>query len=195
MPKQRITKDMVVEAAFRLARQGGMDAVRVKAIAQELGCSVQPIYGYCENMEGLRREVTARAGAFLRDYLHSRIDPDDPFRSTGLAYAGFAREEPHLYRLYFLRQREGLHSFDDIYQAEADPRIAETIARQRNIPPEAAQALHRHMIIYSTGLSFMLSVLGADADPEQTAAQLEEAQNAFARFCAPEEENKCKKQA
>lgn len=83
MPKQRITKDMVVEAAFRLARQGGMDAVRVKAIAQELGCSVQPIYGYCENMEGLRREVTARAGAFLRDYLHSRIDPDDPFRSTG----------------------------------------------------------------------------------------------------------------
>lgn len=51
------------------------------------------------------------------------------------------------------------------------------------------------MMIYSTGLSFMLSVLGADADPEQTAAQLEEAQNAFARFCAPEEENKCKKQA
>lgn len=195
MPKQRITKEMVVEAAFRLARRGGMDAVRVKAIAQELGCSVQPIYGYCENMKGLRREVVARAGAFLREYLHSRIDPDDPFRSTGMAHACFAREEPQLYRLYFLREREGLHSFDDIYRTEADPRIAETITQQRGILLEAAQALHRHMMIYSTGLAFMLSVLGPDTDPEQTAALLEEAQSAFARFYAPKEEDEWEKQA
>ena len=33
MPKQRITKDMVVEAAFEIARQGGMEKVMVKSIA------------------------------------------------------------------------------------------------------------------------------------------------------------------
>ena len=46
MPKQRITKEMVIEAAFELARTGGMEQVIVKNIAQKLGCSVQPIYSY-----------------------------------------------------------------------------------------------------------------------------------------------------
>ena len=46
MPKQRITKEMVVEAAFTLARDGGMQEVTVKAIAEKIGCSVQPIYSY-----------------------------------------------------------------------------------------------------------------------------------------------------
>ena len=33
MPKQRITKNMVVEAAFKIARQSGMEKVLVKSIA------------------------------------------------------------------------------------------------------------------------------------------------------------------
>lgn len=49
MPKQRITKEMVVDAAFELAREGGMEEVLVKRIAERIGCSVQPIYSYCHN--------------------------------------------------------------------------------------------------------------------------------------------------
>lgn len=46
MPKQRITKEMVVEAAFEIAREQGMEQVVVKSIAARLNCSVQPIYSY-----------------------------------------------------------------------------------------------------------------------------------------------------
>ena len=38
MPKQKITKEMVVDAAFQLAREGGMERVLVKEIAARLGC-------------------------------------------------------------------------------------------------------------------------------------------------------------
>lgn len=51
MPRQRITKEMIVEAAFSLAREGGMEKVLVKNIAERIGCSVQPVYCYCQNME------------------------------------------------------------------------------------------------------------------------------------------------
>ena len=64
MPKQKITKEMVVDAAFELAREGGMERVQVKPIAARLGCSVQPIYSYCRNMEGLPGRI--RKGARLR---------------------------------------------------------------------------------------------------------------------------------
>ena len=41
MPKQKITREMVVGAAFQLAREGGMERVLVKDIAARLGCSLQ----------------------------------------------------------------------------------------------------------------------------------------------------------
>lgn len=63
MPKQRITKEMVVEAAFEIARKEGAEKVIVKNIAERLGCSVQPIYSYCSNMEGLREELVERTRA------------------------------------------------------------------------------------------------------------------------------------
>lgn len=37
MPKQRITKEMVVNAAFEIARNSGMEQVMVKNIAEKLG--------------------------------------------------------------------------------------------------------------------------------------------------------------
>lgn len=80
MPKQRITKDMVVEAAFKIARQSGIEKVLVKSIADELGCSVQPIYSYCRNMDGLREEVSNKARSFIGEYVALRIDKSDLFR-------------------------------------------------------------------------------------------------------------------
>ena len=37
MPKQRITKDMVVEAAFKIARQSGIEKVLVKKYCRRAG--------------------------------------------------------------------------------------------------------------------------------------------------------------
>lgn len=182
MPKQRITKEMVIEAAFELAREGGMENVMVKNIAERLGCSVQPVYCYCSNMEGLKREVIDYTGAYLRRYVKERMDKDSLFQSVGIAHADFARSEPHLYRLYFLRERSGIHSFDDLYEKETDPQIAKSISRELGIPLTKARELHLNMLIYNTGMSFILSVLGSDTEPEQVARFLTQAKSAFTEF-------------
>ena len=67
MPKQRITKEMVINTAFELARTGGMEQVLVKTIAEKLGCSVQPIYSYCNNMGELRRDIEEIGRASCRE--------------------------------------------------------------------------------------------------------------------------------
>ena len=125
MPKQKITKEMVVETAFQLAREGGMERVQVNPIAVRLGCSVQPIYSYCQNMDGLRRDVYAR----VRDFVHETLaQTDGSFQATGQAYVRLAREEPELFKLFALCPREGVASLDDLYRAEASPAMAEAIA-------------------------------------------------------------------
>ncbi len=77
MPRQRITKEMVVSAAFEIARSCGMEQVMVKNIADKIGCSVQPIYSYCKNMDGLRQDVIERVNYFVHEYTANLIDKND----------------------------------------------------------------------------------------------------------------------
>lgn len=158
MPKQRITKEMVVNAAFEVARTGGMEQVLVKTIAEKLGCSVQPIYSYCKNMDELRRNIELKAKDFIQDYLTNHIDKDDLFRSTGQAYIQIAKMEPHLFRLFILQQRDGISSLKELYEAETSPKIAPAIAQKYGIPLAEAQHLHLNMLIYTIGLGTIFSV-------------------------------------
>lgn len=158
MPKQRITKEMVVNAAFSLARTGGMEQVTVKAIAEKLGCSVQPIYSYCKNMDGLKEAVAQQVQAFIREYIAARINTDDPFRSTGQAYIQLTREEPWLFKIFILHQRKGISSLDDLYQAEANEQLPVYLAEKLNISLEQAKQLHLDMMIYTIGIGTIFSV-------------------------------------
>ena len=175
MPKQRITKEMVVEAAFQLAREGGMEQVLVKNIAARLGCSVQPIYSYCRNMDGLRRDVYRRVGGFVREYLYK----GGGFQATGQAYVRLAREEPELFKLFTLCPREGVACLDDLYRAEADPRMAESIAGELGLSLESARKLHLNMIIYTIGLGAIFSVSDPGIPPEEIYTWQERAYRAF----------------
>ncbi len=179
MPKQKITKEMVVEAAFSLAKAGGMEQVLVKSIAQRLGCSVQPIYSYCKNMEELRGEVTAQAVRFVREYTAARLNPDDPFCSTGKAYLQLAQEEPYLFRIFAFHQREGISSLQDLYCTEASPAIPELIARQLQITVSNARQLHLHMLLYTMGLGTVLASARPGIPPEEMFLQQQSAYHAF----------------
>lgn len=187
MPTQKITKEMVVDAAFAIAREEGVEHVLVKSIAQRLGCSVQPIYSYCESMDGLRQALVERAGEYLREYVSARINPQDYFRSTGFAHLSFAREEPQLYKLYFLRRRPDFHSVKDIYEKECTPQVAEFLSSSLHISPEQARALHLHMVLYSVGISAILATSQSDIPIEELAGQLDAAYHAFMAQAMKEE--------
>lgn len=179
MPKQRITREMVVDAAFEIARREGIEKATVKAIAERLGCSVQPIYSYCQNMDGLRQAVAQKAGRFIREYVSKAVDGNDLFRSTGHAYVRIAKEEPYLFRLFLFQERTGVSSLDDIYQAETNPAVAEGIAAELNISVAAAKQLHLNMLIYTMGIGTMFSVTSASIPEEEIYSQQEQAYQAF----------------
>lgn len=179
MPKQRITKEMVVEAAFNIARQNGMEKVLVKSIADELGCSVQPIYSYCKNMDSLRDEVGNKARDFIKEYIASRIDSSDLFRSTGRAYIQLAKAEPHILKIFILQERRNISSLKDIYETETNPRIAQAIAENLDISDETARQLHLNMLIYTIGLGTVFSVSSPGIPIDEIFLQQEQAHRAF----------------
>ena len=107
MPKQRITKEMVVNAAFEIARDGGMEQVMVKNIADKIGCSVQPIYSYCKNMDGLRMEVAGK----VKDKTNEAVD-----NANRGAYQQRRSVPQYRQELYSVGEG-GTESVQDIYPA------------------------------------------------------------------------------
>ncbi len=150
MPKQRITKEMVVQAAFEIARSGGMEEVLVKNIADKIGCSVQPIYSYCKNMDTLRQEV-----------------------------AQLAREEPNLFKIFILHQRKGISSLEDLYQAEASPQAAIFLADKLQISLQRARQLHLNMLLYTIGIGTVFAVATPGISADEIYTQQETAYEAF----------------
>ena len=181
MPKQKITKEMIIEAAFSLAREGGMEQVLVKNIADRLGCSVQPIYSYCQNMDGLRKDVEERTKQFIREYAAKLIDREDIFQSTGRAYLQIAKDEPNLYKIFILHQRDGIASLGDFYRAEASPHTAEFIAKDLNLSIDQAKQLHIQMLIYTIGIGTIFSVTNPGIPANEIYSLQEKAYGAFLR--------------
>lgn len=189
MPKQRITKEMVVDAAFEIARRYGVEKATVKAIAEKLGCSVQPIYSYCRNMDGLRNDVAEKAREFVQGYVGKSVDQNDLFCSTGHAFVQIAREEPHIFRLYLFHQRTNIASLDDLYRAETSPAVAQRIAQTLNLSMPAARRLHLNMLIYTIGIGTIFSVTSPAISETEIFAQQEQAYQAFLQNAVEGEKN------
>ena len=98
MPKAKVTRDMVIEAAFAVARTAGAELVNARTVAQELGCSTQPVMYHFATIEALKRAVYAKADRYHSDYL---METEDLPLGIGLNYIRFAIEEPHLFRFLF----------------------------------------------------------------------------------------------
>ena len=100
--KAKVTREMIVDAAFDIAREQGLEQVNARTVAERLGCSTQPVMYQFSTMEELKRAVYAKTDWYHTGYLMTpRPGQEDVMLSIGLNYIRFAIEEPHLFRLLF----------------------------------------------------------------------------------------------
>lgn len=125
-PKAKITKDMILDAAFEIARTEGAEAVNARSVAQKLGCSTQPVMYHFAKIGDLKKAVYRKADEYHSGYLTSIGDhPDGPAKEIGLNYIRFAVEEGNLFR--FLFQSNGFERrslMDLINDGDLEPILA-----------------------------------------------------------------------
>ena len=105
-PKNKFTKEEMVEAALRVVRANGIDALTAKTMADALGTSTQPIFTAFGSMDGIKKEIYAAAIRVYDRYADAGLKERIPFFGVGMQYIRFAREEPELYRLLFLTRAQ-----------------------------------------------------------------------------------------
>ncbi len=100
-PRARITEEMVVDAAFEIARADGEANVNARTVAKRLGCSTQPVMYHFAKIEDLKRAVYEKAGRFHTEYIMNVPPNQNVMLGIGLNYIRFSVEEPKLFRLLF----------------------------------------------------------------------------------------------
>ncbi|MCM1165545.1 MAG: TetR/AcrR family transcriptional regulator [Lachnospiraceae bacterium] len=101
-PKAKITREMVVEAAFDVARENGAEEISARSVAERLGCSTQPVMYHFKTIEELKRAAYAKADAFHTEYITGfQAEPGDIMKGIGLRYIRFAAREKNLFRFLF----------------------------------------------------------------------------------------------
>lgn len=104
-PQTKVSKEEIIETAYELARDEGIDAVTAKAIAKRLGCSIQPVYWVFDTMENLRSAVTVRANEEYNKYSLAEVPGLPKFKAVGWNYIRFAKNCPNLFKLLFMSER------------------------------------------------------------------------------------------
>ena len=171
--RKQITRERILNAAMKLLREQGYEAVNIKRLAGELGCSTQPVYLSFSGMEELREALIPLAVKEFEEYMKS----GGAVRLYGMKYIYCAREEPHLFRFLFMRQ----NAFAEIRQAllpMIEGAIAELMDEYR-IGHEEADYLHDQLWMHAHGIAAMIATDFCDWNMEKVERMLLGCRHAF----------------
>lgn len=102
-PKVQYTKDEIVDAAFKIACSEGLSKITVRRVADDLGCSVAPIYVNFTNSQDLLDQVLEKISILSREmslYPYSEIS----FLNIGIGTMKFAMEYPVLFKEFVMQE-------------------------------------------------------------------------------------------
>lgn len=155
-PKFKFTKDEIIDAVLNIIRKNGASALTARALAEELGCSVKPIFGLFKNMEQVQQEAFSAAQSLYQSYLQKDMSSGKypQYKASGMAYIRFAREEKELFKLLFMRDRSGENIEEN--REEAKPFI-ELIKQSTGLDNEKAYLFHLEMWIFVHGIATMIA--------------------------------------
>lgn len=170
-PKVKITKEEIIAAALELLRQKGLEAVNARAVAQMLGCSTQPIFSNYSSMADLQQDVLAAAYAEYSRWTEEQMKAGKypPYKASGMAYIGFARQQPELFRVLFMRDRTGEPPQQE---DEFTKRIIAMVMEKAGLSEAAARMLHLEMWIFVHGVASMLVTGYLNLEEEMISAAL-----------------------
>ena len=153
-PKPKFTREEIVAAALELVSQRGMDALTSRDLGARLGSSARPIFTVFKNMEEVQQAVRQAAMARFTAYAEKAVHYTPPFKQMGMQMLLFAREEPRLYELLFMKSDGTPHSLDEGYLPRDKTAVLamDMIQKEYGLTYEEARMLFHHVWIFTFGI-------------------------------------------
>ena len=170
----KISREDVLGAALELVRTQGEAALNARALARSLGCSTQPVFRHFASMEEVRQAVLVQAHDVYLDFVREWMAGSEypAYKASGMGYIEFARTQPWLFRLLFMRSRELSEPGPEA--ADWQPFLA-LAGRSAGIDPASVELFHLEMWTLVHGIAVMLATGYLELDRETVSRMLTDA--------------------
>lgn len=174
-PKMKITREMIVGAGFEIVRENGLEGLTVRAIADRLGCSTQPIlYGF-KTVEKIKHAVYGEADRFHTEYLMNLGEPNGIMLGIGLNYIRFAIREPNLFRFLFQSGYAGGNSLLEIVNAEELIPVLSAMRDAMGLNMEQTKEVFLTIAMFAHGYASIVANNSLEYDEKLVSEHLERA--------------------
>ena len=157
-PKNKFTKEEIIEACLYLVREEGKSAVTARAVASRLKSSPKVIFGLFDSMEELNKAIVIAAEETFVRQVEVALQEEKAFRAVGIAYIRFAAEEPQLFQLIFMNEPErAIHQFSEFLPIKdySYEKMILSIQEEYGLSKQLSEQLYQHLFIYSHGIASM----------------------------------------
>ncbi len=163
-PKVKVTKEEVIKSTLELVKTNGAQAINARAIASALNCSTQPIFSNFSTMKELEKSVITSSYECYRRFIKDEVEAGKypKYKSYGMAYLRFAREEKELFKLLFMRDRTG----EDTSKSPDFEESVQMIVELCGLTTEKAWLMHMEMwsCVHGIGAMLATSFLSIESD-------------------------------
>ncbi|SDA52752.1 transcriptional regulator, TetR family [Lachnospiraceae bacterium G11] len=172
--KTKITKEMILEAAYELLDESGIGAVAIKTIAAKLECSTQPISWQFGSMTDLKKELFNYAVGKLYGNLPDKMkgkEATEAFFISGVHYLTNVYEHPNVFRFINVDNTmdtigEDIRGENSFFDYQFDEEAVEFFEQQYDVPKDAIREAVRDTVIYTHGLAMFAMLDGAKLSRE-----------------------------
>ncbi len=156
--KIRISKDMILDAAFEIVRQDGMEKLSNRELAKKLKCSIRPIYYQFENVEEMQKELYIKIEQYFYEYLLDNMVEGIPqYKQIGINYIRFAKREKQLFQTLFMNSTGLTPDAFVSKDGEDYKEIEKLIKISTNLKEEEIKDFHTKMWIFCHGIATLVA--------------------------------------
>ena len=167
MPRSALfSREEIIQAAFTLVRERGIDALSARELGKALGSSSRPIFTVFKNMGEVQLEVLAEAGRFFNNYMAGVDDYTPAFKEYARRLIRFGKEESHLFEVMFTKKETRQDSQDPMAIV-----CTEAVEKAYGLTHEEVMTLVGMCWFFACGLA-TLSNTGAIDYPDEVVEEL-----------------------
>lgn len=189
-PRVKITKKDIIKTAVELVKANGAQGINARAIAASLNCSTQPVFSNFRTMEELEKATLTAAYEIYLDFIKKEVESGKypQYKSFGMAYIRFAKEERELFKLLFMRDR----TEEDMSESPDFEESVQMIMKANGVTLEKARLMHLEMWTCVHGIGTMLATSFLPLEWEMISDMLTDVyQGIRARHLSEENKNGC----
>ncbi len=173
-PRARYTREEIINKAFEMTREKGIDAVVARELGKALGTSSSPIFTAFKNMEEVHEEVRKVALREFESYVSDALNYTPAFKYVGMKMIEFAMKEPKLFQLVYMREHDSSQNYAMLVDelGETVGVCIDIMRHDYELSRQEAELLFRQVWLHTFGICVLVAGKVCRLTPEEISEML-----------------------